>query len=419
MVSQQRFSLGGKILRTLFGDYRDVMNPMLKRLIFGNFLSSLGTGMTLSLLLVYLNSIRGFSTTFGGLLLSYIALISIIFSGPAGWLVDKIGPKKVIIVGLLCEGSAAALWSIVTTGPEAIIVATMSSLGTLMIWPPQTVMVTRISPEEHRQRIYGLNFMLFNFGLGLGGFFAASIVRENDPSSFELLYRLDALSYFAYLFVIARLRGNFLSDGSERKSESGSYRDVIADRTFMKLAFAGLICITFGYASLQGGIAIFVTKFLELSPKWIGIVYGANTIAIFLLQGTVLRIIEKRNKYKVLEWTGWIWAVSWLFVGAASLFFGFWAGILVATSQVIFAIGEMIWSPTSPTIANELAPDELRGRYNAMMGMQWNVAGVIGPAIVGLMLGRELANQWLVMMVIGSLIPITLFRSVYKSVTRN
>ncbi|NDE72300.1 MAG: MFS transporter, partial [Actinobacteria bacterium] len=308
MVSQQRFSLGGKILRTLFGDYRDVMNPMLKRLIFGNFLSSLGTGMTLSLLLVYLNSIRGFSTTFGGLLLSYIALISIIFSGPAGWLVDKIGPKKVIIVGLLCEGSAAALWSIVTTGPEAIIVATMSSLGTLMIWPPQTVMVTRISPEEHRQRIYGLNFMLFNFGLGLGGFFAASIVRENDPSSFELLYRLDALSYFAYLFVIARLRGNFLSDGSERKSESGSYRDVIADRTFMKLAFAGLICITFGYASLQGGIAIFVTKFLELSPKWIGIVYGANTIAIFLLQGTVLRIIEKRNKYKVLEWTGWIWA---------------------------------------------------------------------------------------------------------------
>jgi len=419
MDSQQRFSLGGKILRTLFGDYRDVMNPTLKRLIFGNFLSSLGTGMTLSLLLVYLNSIRGFSTTFGGLLLSYIALISIIFSGPAGWLVDKIGPKKVIIVGLLCEGSAAALWSIVTTRQEAIFVATMSSLGTLMIWPPQTVMVTRISPEEHRQRIYGLNFMLFNFGLGLGGFFAASIVRENDPSSFELLYRLDALSYFAYLFVIARLRGNFLSDGSERKSESGSYRDVIADRTFMKLAFAGLICITFGYASLQGGIAIFVTKFLELSPKWIGIVYGANTMAIFLLQGTVLRIIEKRNKYKVLEWTGWIWATSWLFVGAASLFFGFWAGILVATSQVIFAIGEMIWSPTSPTIANELAPDELRGRYNAMMGMQWNVAGVIGPAIVGLMLGRELANQWLVLMVIGSLVPITLFRSVYKSVTRN
>ena len=67
------------------------------------------------------------------------------------------------------------------------------------------------------------------------------------------------------------------------------------------------------------------------------------------------------------------------------------------------------------SIANELAPDHLRGRYNAMTGMQWNVAGVIGPAIVGVMLGRNLANQWLALMVIGSLVPIALFKSVTKS----
>lgn len=411
--------IGARILTTLFGDYSSIMTPTLRRLFFGNFLSSLGTGMTLSLLLVYLETIRGFSTTFGGFLLSYMAVVSIIFSAPAGWLVDKIGPKKVIIVGLLCEGSAAALWSIVTTKQEALIVATMSSLGTLMIWPPQTVMVTRVAPEAQRQRIYGFNFMLFNFGLGLGGFFAAIIVRENDPGSFELLYRLDSLSYFAYLFVIWKLKGNFDSDGSERKKESGSYRDVLADRTFMKIAFAGLICITFGYASLQGGIAIFMSKFLELSPKWIGIVYGANTIAIFLLQGLVLKVIEKRNKYRVLEWTGWIWAFSWIVVGAASLFTGLWAGVLVAASQVVFAVGEMIWSPTSPTVANELAPDELRGRYNAFMGAQWNVAGVIGPAIVGIMLGNNLSTQWLALMVMGSLLPILLFRSVAQSTIKS
>jgi MFS family permease len=412
-------AIGSRIVTALFGDYSSIMTPTLRRLFFGNFMSSLGTGMTLSLLLVYLNSIRGFSTTFGGFLLSYIALVSIIFSAPAGWLVDKIGPKKVIVIGLICEGSAAAMWSIVTTRSEAFVVATMSAIGTLMIWPPQTVMVTRVSPENLRQRIYGFNFMLFNFGLGLGGFFAAIIVREKDPSSFQLLYLLDALSYFAYLFVIAGIKGNFTSDGSERKKESGSYKDVLADRNFMKIAFAGLICITFGYASIQGGIAIYVTKFLELSPKWIGIVYGANTMAIFFLQGAVLRVIERRNKYQVLEWTGWVWASSWVFLGAASWFSGFKAGALVAVSAIVFALGEMIWSPTSPTIANEMAPDELRGRYNAVMGMQWNVAGVIGPAIVGLMLGHNLQSAWLILMVLGSLVPITLFRSVSKSVAKN
>ena len=98
------------------------MNPTLRRLFLGNFLSSLGTGMTLSLLLVYLKDIRGFTTSFGGFLLSFMALISIVFGGPVGWLIDRIGPKKVIIAGLLLEGSAVALWSIVTTRNEAIVV---------------------------------------------------------------------------------------------------------------------------------------------------------------------------------------------------------------------------------------------------------------------------------------------------------
>ena len=101
--------MAAKIVRLLFGDFQDVMTPTLRRLFLGNFLSSLGTGMTLALLLVYLKDIRGFTTSFGGFLLSFMALISILFGGPVGWLIDRIGPKKVIIAGLLLEGSAVAL----------------------------------------------------------------------------------------------------------------------------------------------------------------------------------------------------------------------------------------------------------------------------------------------------------------------
>jgi hypothetical protein len=57
-------SAPGKILTFVFGDYSDVLTPVLRRLFFGNFMSGLGTGMTLSLLLVYLHDIRGFSNTF-------------------------------------------------------------------------------------------------------------------------------------------------------------------------------------------------------------------------------------------------------------------------------------------------------------------------------------------------------------------
>ena len=411
-------SAPGKILSFVFGDYSDVLTPVLRRLFFGNFMSGLGTGMTLSLLMVYLHDIRGFSNTFGGFILSYIAMVSIIFSGPTGWLVDKYGPKKIIIAGLLFEGTGIALWSVVTNHQEALVVATMSALGTLMIWPPQTVMISRASPEENRQKVFAFNFMLFNLAIGFGGIFAASIIREGDLRSFQTLYILDGLSYIIYLIVIAGIKGNFLASPEERAKETGGYRDVFRDRIFVKITSGGLIYTIFGYASLNGGIAIFITQHLDLSPKWVGIVLTANTVAIFLLQGAVLRVISPRNKFEVLPWLGWIWALSWVVVAISAFTRGFTAGVLIAISQVVFAVGEMIWSPTLPAVANELAPDNLRGRYNAISGMQWNVASVFGPALVGLLIGRGYTNQWLALMIIGCLAPIAIMKSAQRDVAK-
>lgn len=402
----------------VFGDYSDVITPVLRRLFFGNFMSGLGTGMTLSLLLVYLHDIRGFSNTFGGFVLSYIALVSIIFSGPTGWLVDKYGPKKIIITGLIFEGSGVALWSIVSTKQEAVFVATMSALGTLMIWPPQTVMISRASQEEQRQKVFALNFMLFNLAIGLGGIFAASIIQEGNLKSFQTLYILDGLSYIIYLVVILGIKGDFQASPQERAKESGGYREVFRDRVFLKITSGGLIYTIFGYASLNGGLAIFLTQHLDLSPKWLGIVLTANTVTIFLLQGSILRIISTRDKFTVLPWLGWIWALSWAVVAISAFARGITAGVLVAISQVVFAVGEMIWSPTLPAVANELAPDNLRGRYNAISGMQWNVASIFGPVLVGVLIGRGYTNQWLALMIIGSLAPIAIMKSAHKDILK-
>jgi MFS family permease len=407
-------SAPGKILTFVFGDYSDVLTPVLRRLFFGNFMSGLGTGMTLSLLLVYLHDIRGFSNTFGGIVLSYMAVVAILLSGPTGWLVDKYGPKKVIIAGLLFEGTGVALWSLVTNHQQALIVATMSSLGTLMIWPPQTVMISRASPEENRQKVFALNFMLFNLAIGFGGIFAATIIREGNLASFQTLYILDGLSYIIYLFVIVGIKGDFHISPEEREKESGGYREVFRDRIFLKITGGGLIYTIFGYASLNGGLAIFITQHLDLSPKWVGIVLTANTVAIFLLQGSVLRLISPRNKFEVLPWLGWIWALSWVVIALSAFVKGFTAGVLIAISQVVFAVGEMIWSPTLPAVANELAPDNLRGRYNAISGMQWNVASVFGPVFVGVLIGRGYTNQWLALMIFGCLVPIAIMKSAQR-----
>jgi MFS family permease len=59
--------------------------------------------------------------------------------------------------------------------------------------------------------------------------------------------------------------------------------------------------------------------------------------------------------------------------------------------MVVFAFGETLLSPTMPAIVNDLAPDALRGRYNAMYSLSWNGGTIVGPVIAGVFLGAGLA----------------------------
>jgi MFS family permease len=123
----------------------------------------------------------------------------------------------------------------------------------------------------------------------------------------------------------------------------------------------------------------------------------------------VMRILERYSKFTALISIGIIWAASWIFVGIAPLLPIFLAGIAICMSQLVFAFGEMVQAPTIPTLANELAPEHIRGRANAFMSLQWSVSGVLGPAITGLMLGADLSELWVATMFFGCFASIPIF----------
>jgi len=49
------------------------------------------------------------------------------------------------------------------------------------------------------------------------------------------------------------------------------------------LGWVESILFTFGYGVIQAGIPVYATQFLGLSPKWLGIIFGVNTLAIVVL----------------------------------------------------------------------------------------------------------------------------------------
>jgi len=395
----------------LFKEFTVLLNPQSRKLVIGMCLNAIGGGMTLSLLLVYLHDMRGFTNTFGGLLLSYGAIVSIVASTPMGALVDRIGPKKVMIAGLICNSAAAFSLSLVETHFQAILALTFINIAAQAVWPSQSVILTRLTPEVDRPKIFGFNFMLLNLGLGMGGLLSSLIIQKGDLLSFQIMYWVDSATFLVYLMIVLSLRGEHVNKyiPKEHEPKQGSYRDLMEIKPLMYLGVAGIILFTFGYGTIQAGIPVFATQFLELSPKWLGIIFGVNTISIVLLQPLVMRILEKYSKYTALISIGIIWALSWVFVGISPYLPVLASGIALCMSQLVFAFGEMVQAPTIPVLANELSPEHIRGRTNALMSLQWSVSGVLGPAITGLMLGADLATAWVVTMFIGCFLSIPLF----------
>ena len=395
----------------LFKEFTSPLNPQSRTIVFGICLNAIGGGMKLSLLLVYLHDMRGFTNTFGGLLLAYGSIVSIVTSTPMGALVDRVGPKKVMVGGLLVNSAAAFSLSVVETHFHAILAITFINAAGQAIWPSQTVILTRVTPEADRPKIFGFNFMLLNLGLGLGGLISSLIIQEGNLLSFQIMYWVDGSTFLLYLLVILTLKGEKVNRYIPKAHEpkSGTYRDLFAVKPLMLLGAGGIILFTFGYGTIQAGVPIFATQFLDLSPKWLGVIFGVNTISIVTLQPLVMRILEKYSRYTALISIGVIWAISWIFVGISPLLPLFAAGIAICMSQLVFAFGEMVQAPTIPTLANELAPEHIRGRANALMSLQWSVSGVLGPAITGIILGAELPELWVATMFIGCFASIPIF----------
>ena len=93
------------------------------------------------------------------------------------------------------------------------------------------------------------------------------------------------------------------------------------------------------------------------------------------------------------------------------------AAVVIIVGVLIFAFGETIYSPVAPAITNDLAPDHLRGRYNAMVSWTWAVSGVVGPGLAGVLLGAGLPGAWLVVVIVGLLAGSVLLASLRRFLT--
>ncbi len=378
-------------------DFRSTFNATLRRFYLCTLLACIGNGLTLSLFVVYLHNVRGFSTSFSTLLLAVSAVAGLVTSPLWGTLTDRVGPLRIIFVAYLCDAVALVIWAYAHSKAQAAGAAMLLAIFGGAGWGPVSTMLSRLVPAEHRQRAFGFNFMLVNLGIGFGALISASIVDLHRPETFTTLYLFNAgvTIVTGLLFLTLAAHGGPVKEHRDDPVKSAEgWRHVMADRRLVQIVLASLVIMIGGYGSLEAGVSLFVVNNLKLSVHVIGVIFFFNTSTIVLVQLWVLNRVEGRSRTRVMALVGLLWFFFWVMLDVALNLPAYLATISLCVAMVVFAIGETMWSPMGSALVNEIAPEHLRGRYNAALGLTWGVAGTVGPAITALYFDNNLANWW-------------------------
>ncbi len=399
------------------------LDPLAKRVLVGFAFSALGSGLSMPFLYVYLARVRGFETATVGWVFAWMGFLGFVTSPIGGTLIDRYGPRPVMIAGLSVESASVIYLGHVDSVIEGFIVASVMTIGTVGLWPASTALLTRLVPPSARENVYGINFMLLNAGLGIGGVISSVMIDTDSIASFQRLYLLDGLSYLAYIVVLVSLpRGTGSAPSPDESDEPGhadppSWAVVLRDRTLLKVVAISALAITFGYAQMEAGLAAYAVDVAEVPARSLGWAYAANTGAIVAGQLVTLRLIKGRRRTSMLAMCAAVWSLSWVIIASSDVTDGWLAIAAIVVGLGLFGLGETLWAPVAPAIVNDLAREDLRGRYNALQGMTWTIGSIAGPALAGMLIGYGHAHVWAGFVVGGTGLAAVLFLNLRRHLT--
>lgn len=400
--------------------------------LIGTLVSSIGTGLTLPFLFVYLHGVRGLSLPLAGTVAAVGAVAAFALSPLSGALGDRVGLGRMLVTGLVVQGVGTALLAVPAGAGEAFVAVACTAAGNSLVYPALNGLVAAQLPQAARTRAYALRFGVLNAGIGIGGLVSGSVVTLRHPESFQIVYLADAASTLVFAAIVGvgmrRSSGFRGAPAQPREGEEAApargYRTVLANRPFVGFLLCSFLFTLFGYAQLDGPWAAFATTTIGAEPRAVGIAFAVNTATIVVCQLGVVRLTGRWRRSRLLLTAAALWACAWLItaIAAAPALRGLPAAIALAVSLAVFGLGETLFSPVAGGLPNDLATEDLRARYNALGSTTWSVAGFVGPPMAGLLLGSGAPSLWVVVvsagMVVAALGAVALGRALPASVDR-
>lgn len=369
---------------------------------------TLGRGLTLPFTIIYLNEVRGIPLGTAGVLMSLIFVTALVVTGPGGALTDRVGARLMVIAATLAQIVGCVVMAFATTPATVAVACVFMGFSSGVSWPAFNALVASVVTGRTRVQYFGVNFALLNLGIGLGGVVGGFYVDVSRPDTFTTIFLANAATMLVPLaLMLGPLR--HLHARAERPptedSREGSYLRILRRPAVLWITVMTFLGCFVSYGQMEAGVPAFARAVSEVSTDAIGIAFAVNTLVIVCFQFLVLRLITGRRRTRVLGVMALFWALSWLALGSSGLLPGTWGAVaLLVVWASIFALGETMLQPTIPAITNDLAPDHLRGRYNAVSSGAFQGGAIAGPIAAGFVLEHGMPALYIGVLVVGCVV---------------
>jgi MFS family permease len=347
-------------------------------LFWGLLISTTGASMIWPFLMIYVSERLDLPLGTIAILMTINSGAGLIFSFIAGPLADRVGRKWVMVISLLVNGIVYVLLSRADSLSSFAVLMALSGAFNPLYRVGADAMMADLVPPEKRLEAYSLMRMSSNVGVALGpamGGIIASI-------SYTVAFFFAAGGLVSYSLLVGYLAKETLpqSEISTKKPAErfGGYSRVLRDGYY--LSFIGVFTLTQMCAAIMWILlSVYAKQNYGVPESQYGFIPTTNAIMVVTLQLSITRLVRNWPVMLALSFGTLLYAVG---VGGVSLATGFWGFLLC---MVIFTIGELILTPTATTLAANLAPPDMRGRYMSLYGLTWGVAAGIGPIFGGFM----------------------------------
>lgn len=375
------------------------LNPRLPGEIWkfeaGAVVNVLGTGMIYPFVVIYFNSVRGFSLQVAGLLAATFAAAGFAGTFTGGAVADRVGPRRALIATLLLMGGGYLFFPLIREPWQGFGLMALVGLGFGAFQSAQSTTLATLAGPEHRHAAFSLQFAALNLGLGIGAALGGFIVVADRPATFTVVFLANAASCLAFAVLLTFLPSRTTPKPADGESAPrGRYRDVFRQRALLGIAALTFLFVMGGYALFEVALPVFAKNEAGVSERGIGLIFLVNTLVIVFTQLPMSKLLEGRRRMRAVAVMSVLWATAWLLILATGSMFQAgmaFAGFAVAIA--LFGVGECIL-PAQSALAADVAPDELRGRSLALVSGCYALGLTVGPALVGVILSRSPTAVW-------------------------